>query len=308
MAKVSIFLKGASAIRRRLFATVVAVAGLGATNADAAQWWYVNQGQDRVMLIDTASIASNKGVLTYWNTQVIADGADDGVRMIKSLMRADCAKSRGGWAMIVRYDRDDRQLNVDSLAKPAMATVTPNTLGQAELDFVCATPDARDAAGAFPVEIDPRTFADALMTASSDETPRAVHDRLIQDPSTPVVRSTAPGPQTFGTRQSIKTGQPLVPPRDYAKGTAIPKAEDYPPASSGQVYDVTFEGLEQGQMAFEVRGYDADDMIHPASGQTERFPVELKTITLRDLTLRIEKVTSEAITYRVTVEKDDAPR
>lgn len=308
MAKVSIFLKPASAMRRCLLATVAVIAGLGATSAHAAQWWYVNQGQDRVMLIDIASIASDKGVLTYWNTQVIADGADDGVRMIKSLMRADCAKSRGGWAMIVRYDGDDRQINVDSLAKPAMAAVEPNTLGEAELDFVCATPDAREAGGAFAVEIDPRTFADALITGSSDATPRAVHDRLVQDPSTPVVRSTAAGPETFGTRQSIKRGQPLVPPRDYAKGTDIPKVEDYPPSSSGQVYDVTFEGLEQGQMVFEVRGYDADDLIHPASGQMERFPVALKTITIRDLALQIEKATPEAISYRVTVENEDAPR
>lgn len=308
MADVSIFQKSVSATCRCLFATVAAIAMLGATDANAARWWYVNQGQDRVMLIDVASIASDKGVLTYWNTQVIADGADDGVRMVKSLMQADCAKSRGGWAMIVRYDRDDRQLDVDSLAKPTMAPVTPNTLGQAELDFVCATPEARDAGGAFPVEIDPRTFADALIAASSDETPRAVHDRLAQDPSTPVVRSTAPGPLTFGTRQSIEAGQPLVPPRDYAKGTDIPKAEDYPPASSGDVYDVTFEGLEQGQLVFEVRGYDADDLIHPASGQTERFPAELKTVNIRDLAFDIQRATSEEIVYRVKVEKEGASR
>lgn len=308
MTELSICLKPASATCRWLLSTVVAVVALGATNASAAQWWYVNQGPDRVMLIDTASITSGKGLLTYWNTQVIADGADDGVRMIKSLMRADCAKSRGGWAMIVRYDRDDRQINVDSLAKPSLAPTTPGTLGQAEMDFVCATPEAREANGAFAVEIDPRTFADALMTASSDETPRAVHDRLARDASTPVVRSSAPAPRTFGTRQMIKTGQPLVPPRDYAKGADIPRVEDYPPSSSGTVYDVTFEGVEQGQMAFEVRGYDADDLIHPASGQTERFPVELKTINIRDLALVIEKVTPEAITYRVTVEKKEASR
>jgi hypothetical protein len=305
MTDVSIFLKPTC---RRLFAVVAAIAGLGATNARAAQWWYVSQGQDRVMLIDAASIASSKGVLTYWNTQVIADGADDKVRMIKSFMRADCAKSRGGWAMIVRYDRDDRQMNVDSLAKPVLAPVTPNTLGQTELDFVCATREVREASGAFAVEIDPRTFADALITASSGDTPRDVHDRLARDPSTPVVRSSAPGPLTFGTRQSIKAGRPLVPPRDYAKGTDIPKAEDYPPSTAGPVYDVTFEGLEQGQIVFEVRGYDADDLIHPASGQTERFPAERKTINIRDLALEIDKVTPEAITYRVKVEKEEASR
>ena len=71
---------------------------------------------------------------------------------------------------------------------------------------------------------------------------------------------------------------------------------------------MTFEGLEQGQIVFEVRGYDADDLIHPASGQTERFPAERKTINIRDLALEIDKVTPEAIAYRVKIEKEEASR
>jgi hypothetical protein len=285
---------------------LAAVTVVGARPAGAADWWYVNQGQDRVMMVDVASIKpEKKGLLSYWNTQVIADGAEDGVRMKKSYMLADCAKSRGGWGMIVRYDGEDRQMDVDSLAKPELAPVEPNTLGQAELDFVCGGPREREAAGAFAVAIDQRTFADALI-AASDASPRDVYDRLAADEATPIIRSTAPGPETFGKRQTATAGQPLAPPRDYAKGTGVPKAADYPPDRSGDVYDVIFEGLKDGEMRFEVRGYGLDDLIHPASGQTQAFPADRKTVNLRDLAIDIDKVSQETITYRVRVEKEAA--
>lgn len=298
MADASAFRNRASAV---LAVALAAAATLGVETAGAAEWWYVNQGQDRVMLVDVASIRRERGLLSYWNTQVIADGAEDGVRMTKSYMAADCAKARGGWGMNVRYDRDDRQIDVDSLAKPVLAAVEPSTLGEAELNFVCADPGDREAVGAFAVVVDVRTFADALI-AAGDEAPRAVYERLAADPATPIVRSTAPGTETFGRRQTAKTGQPLVPPRDYAKGIEVPKAADYPAASAGDVYDVTFEGLDAGEMTFEVRGYDVDDLIHPAMGQRERFPADLKAIQIRDLAIQVDAVSTDAITYRVRVE------
>lgn len=296
----------ASACRNRasavLAVALAAAATLGVETAGAAEWWYVNQGQDRVMLVDVASITRERGLLSYWNTQVIVDGAEDGVRMTRSYMAADCAKARGGWAMNVSYDRDDGQIDVDSLAKPILAAVEPNTLGEAELNFVCADPGDREAAGAFAVAVDVRTFADALI-AANDEAPRAVYDRLAADPATPIVRSTAPGTETFGRRQTAKAGQPLVPPRDYAKGIEVPKAADYPAASAGDAYDVTFEGLDAGEMTFEVRGYGVDDLIHPAMGQRERFPADLKAIQIRDLAIQVDAVSTDAITYRVRVER-----
>lgn len=299
MADAPAFRNRASAV---LAVALAAAATLGVETAGAAEWWYVNQGQDRVMLVDVASITRERGLLSYWNTQVIVDGAEDGVRMTRSYMAADCAKARGGWAMSVRYDRDDRQIDVDSLAKPVLAAVEPNTLGEAELNFVCADPGDREAAGAFAVAVDVRTFADALI-AADDEAPRAVYDRLAADPATPIVRSAAPGTETFGRRQTAKTGQPLVPPRDYAKGIEVPKAADYPAASAGDAYDVTFEGLDAGEMTFEVRGYGVDDLIHPAMGQRERFPAGLKAIQIRDLAIQVEAVSTDAITYRVRVER-----
>ena len=296
-------LRAASGLAALALIGVLAVAA----PASAAQWWYVSRGEDRVMFVDVASIEAQRGVLTYWNSQVIADGAEDGVRMIKSFMRADCAKSRGGWAMMVRYDRDDHQLNVDSLAKPQMAATTPDTLGAAELAFVCASDAARREAGGFPLAIDERTFADAVMKAPDPSDPREVYEGLANDPATPVVRSTAPGPETFGKRQAAKVGQPLVPPRDYSKGPEIPRAADYQPSTVGQIYDVAFQGVEGGEMQFEVRGYSVDDMIHPGSGQTEAFPVGSKTINVRDLAITVDKVGPEAISYRVRIEKAAPP-
>ena len=82
MADVSAFRNRASAL---VAFALVAAAALGVKTAGAAEWWYVNQGQDRVMLVDVASITRERGLLSYWNTQVIADGAEDGVRMTKSL-------------------------------------------------------------------------------------------------------------------------------------------------------------------------------------------------------------------------------
>ena len=44
-------------------------------------------------------------------------------------------------------------------------------------------------------------------------------------------------------------------------------------------------------------------MVHPGSGQTESVPIGAKTITIRDLSIAIVKATSDAVTYRVALEK-----
>jgi len=271
--------------------------------AASADWWYVNRGEDRVLLVDAASIKARGAKREYWTSLTIADGAQDGVRMVKTFVEADCARQRAGWSVMVRYDRDDQQIDVDTLPRAGSGEVLPNTLDSAELAFVCAAkPDQRDA-GTFAVAIDPRTFADALQTAADDVDPRDLYERLAADPKTPIIRSTAPDPDTFGQRQTVQAGQPLVPPRDYAKGIQIPNAADHNPDVSGDIYDVAFQGVEGGQMRFETRGYSFDDMIHPASGQTEGFAAEPGVITVRDLAITVEKVSADAITYRVMVEK-----
>jgi hypothetical protein len=270
--------------------------------AVSADWWYVNRGEDRVLLVDAASIEAHGAKREYWTSLTIADGAQDGVRMVKTFVEADCARQRAGWSVMVRYDRDDQQIDVDTLPRAGSGEVLPNTLDSAELAFVCAPKDERPS-GTFAVVIDPRTFADALQTAADDVDSRELYDRLAADPKTPIIRSTAPDPDTFGQRQTVQAGQPLVPPRDYARGTQIPNAADHKPDVSGDIYDVAFQGVEGGKMRFETRGYSFDDMIHPASGQTEGFVAEPGVVTVRDLAITVEKVSADAITYRVRVEK-----
>lgn len=127
--------------------------------------------------------------------------------------------------------------------------------------------------------------------------PRALHDAMAKDPRVPILRSTAPDSRTFGTTQTVRRGEPLVPPRDYHKGTQVPRSADYDVDTVGTIYDVAYQGVADGEIRFEVRGYSGDDMVHPGSGQTESVPLGAKTIAIRDLFIAIVKATSDAVTY-----------
>lgn len=109
----------------------------------------------------------------------------------------------------------------------------------------------------------------------------------------------APATDTFGRSQFILSGDPLVPPRDYAKSLAPIQVSDYPANSAGAIYDVAFLGIENGQMQFEVRSYAANDLVYPATGQSMAFPATPSTITIRDLIIDIEAVEPGSLTYTV---------
>lgn len=109
----------------------------------------------------------------------------------------------------------------------------------------------------------------------------------------------APSPDTFGKMQFVLSGNPVVPPRDYSKGTKLPSKDDYQSYESGRIYDVVFVGLNAGQLQFEIRGYSIDDLDSPASGQTIEFPTDQRQVTIRDLTFNIDEATAGSITYKV---------
>lgn len=109
----------------------------------------------------------------------------------------------------------------------------------------------------------------------------------------------APSPDTFGKTQFVLSGNPIVPPRDYSKGTMLPSKDDYQSNESGRIYDVVFAGVQADQMQFEVRGYSIDSLEFPASGQTIEFPADQRQVTIRDLTLNIDEATAGSITYTV---------
>jgi len=109
----------------------------------------------------------------------------------------------------------------------------------------------------------------------------------------------APAPDSFGRTQFILSGDPIVPPRAYGKGTDLPRAQDYDANESGTIYDILFVGIEADKMQFEIRGYSGHDLQHPASGQTVEFPIAQSMIEIRDLTIKIEEVTAGSLTYQV---------
>lgn len=222
-------------------------------------------------------------------------------------MQADCRKQQLGWLGVAKYDREDRPLDTSTRARAEMQNISPGASDAAELTFVCSGAADGDES-VFPVAIDDVVFAEALLAPKARAiSPQNLHGEMSRDPAVPVFRSSAPGVETFGQTQTVKVGAPIVPPRDYAKGPETPKLSDYDSNTVGIIYDVAFQGVSDGEMTFEVRGYSPDDMVHPGSGQNQRFPTSLKSVNVRDIAITVLKVTPETITYRVAIEKEDVP-
>lgn len=272
--------------------------------AAASEWWYVAHDADRVLFIDRHSI-SREGAVVRYSALLALHDAGGPAGETKSFMLADCRAQTIGWLGMAQYDRKDIQGDVSTRrdADAEMAKPRPATLDDAQLRFVCSA-GARASSASFPIAIDEIAFTDRLITGGAAMTdPRALHDAMAKDPRVPILRSTAPAPTTFGTTQTVRRGDPLVPPRDYHKGAQVPRSADYDADTVGVIYDVAYLGVVDGEIRFEVRGYSGDDLVHPGSGQIESMPIGAKTINIRDLSIAIVKATSDAVTYRVAIEK-----
>jgi len=268
--------------------------------AGAAPWWYVGRGVDRVLFIDAGSIRRDGDKVSYASKTVIRK-AGDPVAMTSNFMQADCARHRLGWGGIQRFGYDETVIDTSTVARPDMKDVPPDSLAEDEIGFVCS--GAGDHEGQFfRLTVDDAAFTEALL-AAGDASPRAVQDRLAANPATPVIRSSAPGPDTFGRIQTVGVGQPLVPPRDYEKGPQIPDPAAYPSNETGRIYDVAYQGIKDGQLRFEIRGYSIDDLVHPGSGQIETASPEEKIVNILDLAITVRKATPDSITYSVAIEK-----
>lgn len=297
-------------MRERRFPILVACPLLAAiaTPAAAAPWWYVGHGADRAVFVDSGSIQREGGVVSYASKTVIRKQGDP-VAMTSNFMQADCAGRRLGWLGVQQFGYDEAVIDTSTVAKAEMEDVPPDALADDELGFVCS--GAGDHEGRFfRLTVDDAAFTEALL-AETDKavSPRDVQDRLAANPATPVIRSTAPGTDTFGTVQTVKTGQPLVPPRDYEKGLQVPDPASYPSNEVGQIYDIAYQGIKGGKIQFEIRGYSIDDLVHPGSGQTMPAYLNEKKVNIRDLAITIRKASPDQITYSVMIEKrppDDA--
>jgi hypothetical protein len=282
----------------------VALLGAAPVPAMAAPWWYVGRGADRVTFIDTGSVERAKGIVSYTSKTVIRSDGDP-VAMTVNLMSADCAKRQLGWFGVQRFGYDDAVIDTSTRPHAEMTDVSADPQRKSELDFACSGEQAREAAGAFPLTIDDAAFAEALL-ADTGTPPRSVHDRMAADASVPVIRSTAPAPSTFGQTQTVALGEPMVPPRDYAKGSQLPDPKEYASNEVGTIYDVAYQGIKDGQIRFEVRGYSIDDLVHPGSGQIEPADPREKKIYIRDLAITIKAALPDRITYSVAIEKGGA--
>lgn len=288
----------------RLAVPALALCGLAPAQAMAAPWWYVGHSDDRAVFIDAGSIARAKGVVTFTAKTVIRKPGDP-VAMTVSYMKADCAKRRLGWFGVQRFGHDDAVIDTSTRRDAEMADATADALGAPQLAFVCSAERDREAAGAFALTIDDAAFTETVLREPG-ETARALHDRMAGDASVPVVRSTAPSPATFGQVQTVKLGEPMVPPRDYAKGVQVPDPKLYPSNEVGTIYDIAYQGIKDGQIQFEVRGYAIDDLVHPGSGKTETADPREKTVYIRNLGITIKAALPDRITYTVSVEKVSA--
>uniref|UniRef100_UPI0035CC3D8F hypothetical protein n=1 Tax=uncultured Sphingomonas sp. TaxID=158754 RepID=UPI0035CC3D8F len=269
----------------------------------AAPWWYAGRAADRIVFVDAGSVERDKDIVTY-SSKTVSRKQGDPVAMELSYMRADCAKRRLGWGGVQRIGYDEAVIDTSTVAVPAMVDVPAESLADSELTFACSDVQAREAAGAFILAVDDAAFTEALLTEpDKDLSPRALNDRLAADPAVPVIRSTAPPPSSFGTVQTVRLGQPLVPPRDYEKGAQIPDANAYQSDEAGRIYDVAYQGVKNGEIEFEVRGYSIDDLAHPASGSIQTAYLAQKSVTILDLAITIRKVLPDRITYSVKIEK-----
>jgi hypothetical protein len=280
---------------------------LAATPAAASPWWYVDRGVNRVLFIDAGSIEREGNIVTYSSKNVIRDEAD-AAAMTSDFMRADCGKRQLGRLGIQRFSRDDKVIDTSTSRTAEMMEVPAESLGDAELQFVCSDGRDREKRGQFVLAVDDAAFTDALIGgAHKDLSPRALQERILANPNIQAVRSSASRPASFGSIQTVKKGDPIVPPRDYAKGPQTPLVADYSSMEVGRIYDIAYQGIEHGQIRFEVRGYSIDDVVHPGSGQIISFPRGATAANVRDIAIVIKAATANSLTYSVTIDKEAPP-
>ena len=290
----------------RILACALAMLLPSVTQARSSQWWFVAQAADRILFVDVPSIERDGDQVRFQASQILREPGNPAAS-IRAHMITDCRKRTEIWDMVLRYGANDERLDKTGLSYPDPDPVADGSLGEAQLHFVCAAD--RSQTDGFPLAIDQVAFAEALIAdTDASMSPAGHHERMRADPTVPVIRSTAPAPDTFGTPQTIAAGHAVVPPRDYGKGVQIPDGRNYDTDESGTIYDIAYHGIEDGELAFEQRGYSIDDLAHASSGQTMRFPLSQKTIRIRDIEIEVLNATARTLRFRAGVmprEADD---
>jgi hypothetical protein len=288
----------------RILICALALLVPSAVQARSSQWWYVTQGADKVLFVDAESIERHGDTVRYEANQILREPGNP-VASLRASMVADCRAHTETWDMVLRYGADDQRLDKTALSYAGPNPIEPGSIGEAQLKFVCA--DDRSETGGFPIAIDQVAFAEALIAdTKGSASPADLHEKMRADPKVPVIRSTAPAPETFGTPQVTAVGHAVVPPRDYAKGVQIPDARQYDTIESGTIYDIAYLGVENGALAFEQRGYSIDDLVHASSAQIMRFPLAQKSIRILDIEIAVLEATPQWLRFRASLAPRDA--
>lgn len=273
-------------------------------HARASQWWYVTQGADKVLFVDIESIERDGDTVRFEASQILREPGNPAASL-RATMIGDCRERTETWDLVLRYGAEDERLDAAALSNAGTYPVEDGSVGAAQLEFVRATDRTRT--DGFPVAIDQVAFAEALIAdKAASISPVELHEQMRADPKVPVIRSTAPSPDTFETPQVTTAGHAVVPPRDYAKGVEIPDARNYDTIESGTIYDIAYRGIENGELAFDVRGYSIDDLAHASSGQTMHFPATQRTVRIRDIEIAVLDATPQELRFGARLVQGDA--
>lgn len=101
------------------------------------------------------------------------------------------------------------------------------------------------------------------------------------------------GPGTYADTGTIATLEPVevrFAPHDQVRSSTV---------AEGENYEIVFTGRDASSIRFQYREYTDEDMARTAFSQDLTYPVDAKTIRFRNLTIAIDQVGSDSVTYRV---------
>lgn len=69
--------------------------------------------------------------------------------------------------------------------------------------------------------------------------------------------------------------------------------------AAGENYEIIFTGRDESSLRFQYREYTSEDMARPAFSQDLTYPATSSTIRFRGLTIEVQRVGNDDLTYRV---------
>ena len=138
-------------------------------HAESSKWWFVATVGSPivgfVVFIDENTLQNVGNVRRAWTYSIhrTSPAPADGVYERKSFGVFDCLNKQSGTLALLEYREDGSVSKNATDAYPTMSPVAPETVGSAELDFVCAEPSARPASARELTTVTPGQLANVMM-------------------------------------------------------------------------------------------------------------------------------------------------